>query len=384
MVDISDVVRFDNLEDRLTAQFITTLENSAADIVLRHFLEAINFDLDFKRDLNGVQFGLQIRGGSRIPDAKIEGRNFLIYIEVKLGDSVDSSQIIGHFEGGKGKKQKFCVLSITSGVYAPQGVKDADSKLRERGEAPNIRWISWKKVYESMKRSEKEVKDEKERFLIKSFNSTLEKQGLVGFTGFEEDEFAAAIEPIERYTNLLRKCNQLMYEVAEELKKSSVKQVGYHRDGLSQKKLDLPTYASYFFNKDDWEPASFKWEKGSAAIIAFSFVNAGLFMGVTVTRQTLDKGNINWASFRKSFPFGNIRYRISDGGVFWAESIDSFFDEMEGTKSGETLEWADFLDVLSLEEIGFQMPDVETIVKSIRVSLEFLQKNALYQIRVEK
>ena len=107
MVDISDIVGFDNLEDRLTAQFIATLEHSPVDNVLKPFLKTVNFDLDFKKDLEEVEFGLQIPEVSSIPDAKIEGKSFLIYIEVKRGDSVDSSQIERHFEGGKGKNPSF-------------------------------------------------------------------------------------------------------------------------------------------------------------------------------------------------------------------------------------------------------------------------------------
>ena len=51
MVDISDIVGFDNLEDRLTAQFIATLEHSPVDNVLKPFLKTVNFDLDFKKRL---------------------------------------------------------------------------------------------------------------------------------------------------------------------------------------------------------------------------------------------------------------------------------------------------------------------------------------------
>lgn len=58
MVDVSDIIRFDNLEDRLTAQFVATLQHSQWDYVLKPFLRTINFDLDLEEDLKDVKFGL--------------------------------------------------------------------------------------------------------------------------------------------------------------------------------------------------------------------------------------------------------------------------------------------------------------------------------------
>ena len=383
MVDVSDIVGFDALEDRLTALFIATLEHSPTDNVLKPFLKAVNFDLNFKKDLEEVKFGLQIHEASSIPDAQIEGRSFLIYIEVKRGDSVDSSQVERHFEGGKGKKPKFCVLCITSGLYKPEGIKNAERKLKERGETPDIRWMNWKKVYELMKDSEKRVKDGKSRFLIKSLNSALEKHGLVGFTGFDEDEFMKAKEFIEKYETLLKKCNQLMYEVAEELKKHSIKQVYFNRDGRSTNKLDLITQALYYFNKQSWEPTSMQsWEKGSTVLVAFLFHSGMLAIGPVVLRQTLYKENLDWQGFLKSINVNllKIRYKIRGEGLTRAESTKEFLDKLEETREDKSLERVDFPLFVNYEEEELRKPQlVETIVKYIDKSLELLQQFSLFE-----
>jgi len=230
--DISDIVEFDVLEDRLTTLFLVTLEHSST--VLKAFFKDINFDLTLGNRIEEIEFGLQVREVSSIPDARIEGESFLVYIEIKLGDTVDSSQIERHYMGGKGRKPEFCVLCITSGLDKPTGVTDAEKKLKEKGETPNIRWTNWKMVYKLLRSHEKRVKDEKSRFLIRSLDTTLEKQGLVGFTGFEKGEFSLVRDFIEKYAKLLKKCNQLMDEVMEKLKKSSVERIGSYRNGRSR------------------------------------------------------------------------------------------------------------------------------------------------------
>jgi len=383
MVDISDIVGFESLEDRLTSQFIATLEHTPMDKVLKPFLKAIGFDLNIEKGIKEVKFGLQIQEVSSIPDAKIEGKSFLIYIEVKRGDSVDPSQIERHFEGGKGRKPKFCILCITSGLYKPSGIVEAERKLKEKEETSNIKWMNWKKVYELMKGSEKRVNDEKSQFLISSFNSTLEKQGLVGFTGFDKDEFTLAKELIEKYTQLLKKCNQLMYEVTEELKKSSIKQVGSYRDGRSTKKLDLLTYAEYWFNKENWVPTSpDQLEDGSVAFIGFMFWNAALVIGALVNRQIIYKKNVDWKGFLESFPFTHISYKIIGGERTWAESTRELLDKIEETRSDKTLDRV-FIDfIINSEEYELEKPEVKAITKFINQSLESLQQYGLFELQV--
>ena len=380
MVDIIDIVESDALEDRLTAQFILTLEHSVRNEVLEPFMKAINFGLDSRKDMKQIEFGLQVEEVNSIPDAKIEGDSFLVYIEVKIGDRVDSSQIERHFKGGKGRKPRFCVLCITGGLGKPSGVADAEDELKKKGENPNIQWTNWKKVHELMKGYQKRVKDEKSRFLIRSFNKTLEEQSLVGFTGFDKDEFAIAGDTVEKYARLLAKCNQLMSEVAEELKKRSIKQVGSYRNGRSNKELDVITYAEYWFNKNDWRPKpSDQWEDGSVAYIEFRFQDAITSVGVLVNGQTIYKKSADWKGLLQSLRSTGISYKIRNEEWTEAESKQDFLEKIEETKDDESLERVDAELVIESEEL--RDLGVIGIANVIVKCIEYLEHHDLFKLQ---
>lgn len=143
MVNISDIVKPKSLEDRLTAQLLLTLEQCPPEIFLKPFLERIGIE----EETEDISFGLQVKEISSIPDAKIEGSSFLVYIESKLGDNLDPIQILNHFKAGQGKKPKFCVLCITGGFDEPEGRKEALMRLEKSGLRPDIRWTSWRDIY---------------------------------------------------------------------------------------------------------------------------------------------------------------------------------------------------------------------------------------------
>lgn len=386
MVDVSDITKFDKLEDRLTAQLIVTLEHSPRDKVLKPFLEKIGF----KEEIEDVRFDLQVREVSSIPDAKIEGSSSLIYIESKLSDSLDPTQIVNHFEGGKGKKPRFCILCITTELSRPKAIREAQETLQERGEAPDIRWISWKEVYKLMKNLGSTVNDDKAVFLINSLNSTLEKRNLIGFTNFSKEEFVITKRLIRKYSNLLKRCNLLAEEVVKELEKNSIKLVYFNRDGRSTDRLDQTTYAMYYFNKKDWAPLPYtygQWEPGSVAYFGFRFKEALVGHGVWVNGDVIYKQDALWKSLVKQVMQEKevwwLKYRTR-GGWTDVESAEQFIRKLKETRNEKTITNVEICFPLSsidkLQNEDIKELNTKLFTGLIKVDLDLLKSYSLFKL----
>lgn len=376
MVDVSDVALFDKLEDRLTAQLILTLEHSPKDEVLKGFLE--HFGL--KEDIKDVNFDLQIQEVSSIPDAMIEGKRFLVYVESKLGEEANPVQIEKHFLGGKGKKQIFFVLCITGGLARPKGIAIAETNLRKKGETPDFKWINWKTLYKMFKGIEKKLKDEKSIFLLKSFNSTLENLDLAGFIMFEKGEIQAGKSLVEKYNDLLEKCNLLSKEITQRLEQKGIKLIRFDRDGRSQNSCDAITWAYFFYNKRNWKPIRKQWEEGSLAYYGFQFDEGTLCLGITANEKLIYKKEAKWRGLLQSMPTPtpSIWYWIRrEQEKKEAESVEAFLEKLTETESDETITSVDIFWTLDLTETLEQdLPNM--IVERITVFLEALEKYDLY------
>jgi hypothetical protein len=142
-----------------------------------------------------------------------------------LGDSIDPGQIENHFEGGKGKKPIFLVLCITAGLEEPKSIQIASTRLRAKGESPDIRWVSWRKIYRLFKELPSSLNDDRATFLLSSFVETLERENLSGFTPFKKEQFLAVEEATPAFNETIQKWNLLMDETSSILEKHSIKKV---------------------------------------------------------------------------------------------------------------------------------------------------------------
>lgn len=376
MVDVSDVALFDKLEDRLTAQLILTLEHSPKGEILKSFLE--HFGL--KEDVEDVNFDLQIQEVSSTPDAMIEGKKFLVYIESKLGEEVNPVQIENHFLGGKGKKQIFFVLCITGGLVRPKGIGIAETNLRKKGETPNFKWVNWKMLHNMFKGIEKRLDDETSTFLLKSFDSTLENLDLAGFIMFEKGEIQAGKSLVEKYNKLLEKCNILLKEVTQRLEQKGIKLIRFDRDGRSQNSCDAITLAYYFYNKRTWKHAKNEWEDGSLAYYGFQFDEGTIRQGIMVNGKLIYKKEAKWRGLLESMPTPtpSIGYWIRGKRENEeTESIEAFLEKLTETELDETITNVDIFWTDDLTETLEQdLPN--TIAKRITVFLSALEKYNLY------
>jgi hypothetical protein len=378
VVNLSDIVRFEKLEDRITAQLIATLEHSQRDRVLSKFFELFHFEYDGEE----ADFQLQVQEYESRPDAMIQSESFLICIEVKLGDAIDSAQIENHFEGGKGKKPRFVVLCITAGLDQPKGIKEATTRLQAKGESPDIRWISWKRIYGIIKDMANIRNDDKTSFLLNSLIETLRRENLSGFTNFKKEDFPKVKETIPAFTKTIEKCNMLMAEVASILEKESIEQVVFYRDGKATGKIDLVTEAKYVFSKKDWEPKDKDSLNGSEVIVQFFFGDAVLILGFQINKDVIYKQNAEWNALIQLIK-EKPEYNFGIGLIIQGRSTDvepeDFLRRLEETREDKAIDsvfcWR-YFDLSDTKTVALIDPD--TIATLIEGYLDLLQRHNLF------
>jgi len=162
-------------EDNTTKALINTLENSEKDLLMC-FLKNTGIDIKIN---DKVAYDLQVSEELSRPDALIQIDKYNIFIESKIGASLDKDQINKHLK------------SISDGYLICITPSDKDRDIVQQIKKSNLRFISWKEVYLVFKEQFGKTKDEKTNFLIKQFLEYLEAINMAPFSGWDKKDFEA-------------------------------------------------------------------------------------------------------------------------------------------------------------------------------------------------
>ncbi len=268
LVNIHDVYRFSQRENRLTAFLALALEHHKSFVT--KFFELINVQIV---DSQAISISLQSREDESIPDATIYiNKKKSYFIESKLGSSIDSNQIFSHIKSGK---QRITLICITGGVLPPDGINQAIQKASKK-EQGLIKWVSWRQIYQTIQGMPEEVLQDE---MVSSLRESLEYENLVGFTGYQSSEIQSLQGFVAKYDIFLLKIDQLLDDITLSLnmKDKEIVLTRFVRDGRATSGLDTISFCDFAFSFSDWEncgnDATEDWvrETGSLAGISFYF-----------------------------------------------------------------------------------------------------------------
>ena len=372
MVDFSNVVQYDQKENRITAQFIATLENSSREHVLVPFLNELGIN-----DSGDVHFSLQVQENESRPDAEIIGDYFHILIEVKVSSKVTDEQLIRHYNGCKTRKSKIIILAITQDLEEPEGVKKARTALKEKN--ADVKWLGWNQIFKLIESIQTKLTDEKSIFLVNSLKNTLEQNELSGFTMFEENEFINIKNVYQSYASTLNKFNQFIKDLEFLLEKRKIKRCYFERSTLGNDLLGLINYITYGYNKSEWIPKT-DGAFGSFITIGLTLDSASLMIGFVIKKDIIYSKDAKWYQFFDLLEneFDGMSIKKLGPPI---EDVQELLSEIEDRKDAQTIE-----SVFIYTDYNLELPEITTqispqgIADSILERLNYLEKNNLFKL----
>jgi len=195
------------IEDNTTKSLINTLEYSNR-LLLNYFLD--NLSLSFNKN-DSAKYDLQVAELLSRPDAQIRIGKVDYYIESKVQAPLEELQIINHLKSiGKSN-----LIIITP--------RETDKKILAKIQNPQIRFITWEKIYILFSDYLNRQKDEEYNFILVQFLKYLESINMAPFKGFRKEDFDSFLniedDPKKELRTIVKnKFRKYLEELKDEIK----------------------------------------------------------------------------------------------------------------------------------------------------------------------
>jgi len=244
-------------EDILTSRVFGIFNIVNKSLVLGKFLEKIGIKIP-KKEVEDAQIRLWEKHGECIPDAVIETKSNLIFVESKLDSPLSLEQLKTEYTQGNKESDSFYLLSVSKHFDLPQEIEN----LRKELKTDRLFWTSWQSLYTYLLPIEKsEDLDKTSKALIKDLRSFLEAKRLRGFSGFDKTNYKRITNAYESFDDFYNELSIFIQELESQLKRRGIelKRTGmtsFHRDGRGTR-LDSPeewvtSFVSFAFGRKAW------------------------------------------------------------------------------------------------------------------------------------
>ena len=268
-------------EDILTSRFFGIMDIVNKKVLLKQFLSILNIPF-IETELTDYQFSLWENYGDCIPDAVIESKDTLIFVESKLDAPISEDQLKREFVAVSSSRKKSFLICISKDFDLPTEIKN----VREEIDV-NIKWISWKKLYAFLSELTKsDSLNQTEIKLIENLILIFEINRLRGFKGFKKDNYekiATIDEELKLFNNEI---SIFIEEISSILAVDGINSIrtgntSFTRDGRGTV-LDSPeewrsSQFTFAYNIDGWDFES--WRKSYYLFLRFHFYKPELWVG---------------------------------------------------------------------------------------------------------
>ncbi|MQY55604.1 MAG: hypothetical protein GH156_03415, partial [Dehalococcoidia bacterium] len=143
-------------EDMLSSSVFGILEILDRSKFLAPVLEHCGIALGEEMDPGRLSFSFWESTGKRTPDVILKDKSILISVESKLGEQVDSQQLVDEYEDGMKLHKNFWLVAVTADYVKPTEIEKAKSVLRGREyKDPRVKWVNWQQIYSLLRRNAK-------------------------------------------------------------------------------------------------------------------------------------------------------------------------------------------------------------------------------------
>lgn len=209
-------------EDMLTSSVFGILEILDRSKFLAPVLEHCGVALVEEMDPGRLSFSFWESTGKRTPDVILKDKSILVSVESKLGEQVDSRQLVDEYEDGMKLHKNFWLVAVTADYVKPTEIEKAKSVLREKGyKDPRIKWSNWQQIYSLLCRNA-ESGNETEQKLIGDLLSLLEAKGLSMFDRFNETQLSSVAALWPEAIDLFHKCSALLGTLSGRLSENNI------------------------------------------------------------------------------------------------------------------------------------------------------------------
>jgi hypothetical protein len=242
-------------EDILTSRLFGILNRVDKVIVLGRILRKLGVDVP-NEELRQAEIRLWEEHDGTIPDAVIETKSNLIFVECKLESPLIFEQLKRECHAGSKKGKDFHLLCITKHFMEPPEIREAKTRF------PQIKWTSWQELNASLRRiNELRQLDMTSKGLLNDLVKILNSKGLRGFAGFKEKEFKEITKGTNSMIAYFNEMSIFIRELCSQLDSSGIelktrKGSWFHRDGRGTS-LDRPDdwvtcHLTFAFGAKDW------------------------------------------------------------------------------------------------------------------------------------
>lgn len=209
-------------EDMLSSSVFGILEILDRSKFLAPVLEHCGIALGEEMDPGRLSFSFWESTGKRTPDVILKDKSILISVESKLGEQVDSQQLVDEYEDGMKLHKNFWLVAVTADYVKPTEIEKAKSVLRGREyKDPRVKWVNWQQIYSLLRRNAKNG-NETEQKLIGDLLSLLEAKGLSMFDRFNETQLSSVAALWPEVTDLFHKCSALLGSLSSRLHEKNI------------------------------------------------------------------------------------------------------------------------------------------------------------------
>ncbi|RJS92432.1 hypothetical protein CW705_02800 [Candidatus Bathyarchaeota archaeon] len=247
--------RKDKEEDVLTSRVFGILNRIDKIAVLGLILRNLGIKIP-DEEIKQAEIRLWEEYDGTIPDAVIETKSTLIFVECKLESPLIIEQLKREYKEGIAEEKDFYLLCITKHFLEPLEIKQA------RRECPKIVWTSWQELNAILRRtSESEKLDIISKGLISDLLKLLDAKGLRGFAGFKEINLKQIVKGTNAMHSYFNEISIFIRELQSQLDPSEIvlktrKGSWFHRDGRGTR-LEGPddwitSHLTFAFGAKDW------------------------------------------------------------------------------------------------------------------------------------
>lgn len=269
-------------EDILTSRVFGILNIVNKSLVLGRFLEKVGIKIP-KKEVEDAEIRLWEKHGECIPDAVIQTKSRLIFVESKLDSPLSMEQLKTEYKEGKKESESFYLLCISKHFDLPREFET----LREELKTDRLFWTSWQSLYTYLLPIEKsEDLDKTSKALIGDLRTLLETERLRGFSGFKKNQYEKITSTYESFDDFYNELSIFVQELESQLKKRDIelKRTGmtfFHRDGRGTR-LDSPeewvtSFVSFAFGRKAWPFKRF-W-RDNYFFVRFRLDESDLYVG---------------------------------------------------------------------------------------------------------